>query len=208
MRVEIPTAHGPGIVDLDRPRGVLRGVAVLTHGANGNPDTADLMAVRGVLLPAGVAVARVTQPYRLGGRSSPPPAPKQDEAWLAMITAIRKRRGFRELPLIVGGRSNGARVAARTAQPAGAAGVVALAFPVHPPGKPDVSRLDELDAAGVPTLVVQGERDPFGMPPRRRGRTIVVIANDAHSLRRDPARVAAAVRDFVTSLIDDARVGT
>ena len=207
MRLEIPTPHGSGVAELDRPRGAARGLLVITHRANGNPDTYDVLAVRSVLLKLGVAVARVLQPYRFAGRKTPPQPPVQDEAWLAMITAIRTRRGFATIPLFVGGRSNGARVAARTAPDAGAAGVIALAFPVHPPGRPEVSRLAELDAATVPTLVIQGERDPFGVPPKKRGRQLVVIPSDGHSLRRDPAAIAAAAVRFVTTQLERARVG-
>jgi predicted alpha/beta-hydrolase family hydrolase len=207
MRVEVSTPSGPALVDLDRPRGALRALLVLTHGAGGAVETADLVAIRGVALKAGIAVARVTQPYRVAGRRSPAAPSVQDTAWLAVVAAIRKRRGFGSVPLFVGGRSNGARVACRTAVATGAAGVIALAFPLHPPGKPEASRLDELDAAGVPVLVVQGDRDPFGMPPPGDAREIVVITGADHSLKRDPSTVAAVVLAAVTTMIGHARVG-
>lgn len=207
MRSEIATPSGSALVDLDRPRGAPRALLVLTHGAGGTVETADLLAIRGAALKAGIAVARITQPYRVAGRSSPSAPAKQDEAWLAIVAAIRMRRGFGAVPLVVGGRSNGARVACRTATASGAAGVVALAFPLHPPGRPEVSRLGELDAAGVPVLVVQGDRDPFGMPPPANGRDVVVIAGGDHSLRRDPNAVATAVLAAVTTMTGHARVG-
>jgi predicted alpha/beta-hydrolase family hydrolase len=159
------------------------------------------------VLPDGVAVALVEQPFVVAGRRTPPAPAVQDEAWVALVAALRRRRGLGDVPLIVGGRSNGARVACRTALASGAVAVVALAFPVHPPGKPEISRLDELDGAGVPVLVVQGDRDAFGMPPRGRRRKIVVVPGGDHSLKRDPAAVAAAVRAFVTSQIGRAKVG-
>jgi predicted alpha/beta-hydrolase family hydrolase len=207
MRVEVSTPSGPALVDLDRPRGTPRALLVLTHGAGGAVETADLVAIRGVALKAGIAVARITQPYRVAGRRSPAAPATQDAAWLAVVTAIRRRRGFGAVPLIVGGRSNGARVACRTAVASGATGVVARAFPLHPPGRPEATRLAELDGAGVPVVVVQGDRDPFGMPPPGEGREIVVIPGADHSLKRDPAGVAAAVLAAVTSMIGHARVG-
>ncbi|HEX3335711.1 MAG TPA: alpha/beta family hydrolase [Jatrophihabitans sp.] len=207
MRLEISTPSGPALTELDRPRGELRAVLVLTHGAGGGVETSDLMAVRGAALKAGIAVARVLQPYRVLGRRSPPAPAVQDSAWLAVVAALRARRGLTATPLFVGGRSNGARVACRTARASGATGVIALAFPVHPPGRPDASRLDELDGAGVPVIVIQGERDPFGRPAPGADREVVVIPGGDHSLKRDPAAVAAAAVGFVTSLIGHARVG-
>jgi len=136
-------------------------------------------------------VVRVTQPYRVAGRRAPAPANQLDAAWLAVLAALTEARG--DLPLIAGGRSSGARVACRTAVAGGAAGVVALAFPVHLPGRPDKSRLPELDAAGVPTLAVSGERDPFGVPPEGPGRDVVVVPGATHDLRKDLRTVAAAV---------------
>jgi uncharacterized protein len=208
MNVDIATPSGPARADIDRPRGAATALLVLTHGAGGGVETADLNAVRGAALKAGIAVVRLTQPYRVAGRSSPSAPAKQDEAWLAAVAALRARRGFGRLPLVVGGRSNGARVACRTALASAAVGVVALAFPVHPPGRPELSRLPELDAAGVPALVVQGERDPFGMPPPGPDREIVVIAGADHGLKRELNSIAAAVTRFVTSVASRANVGT
>jgi predicted alpha/beta-hydrolase family hydrolase len=206
MRIDLATPSGPAWADIDRPRGAALALLVLTHGAGGGVETADVSAVRRAAVGAGIAVVRLTQPYRVAGRRSPPAPANQDEAWLAAVAAIRRRRGFGPLPLVVGGRSNGARVACRTAVASGAAGVVALAFPVHPPGRPESSRLPELDGAGVPVLVVQGDRDPFGMPPRGPDREIVVIAGADHSLRRELPTVSKVVTAFVTTVARHASV--
>jgi len=177
---------------------------MLGHGAGGGVAAPDLMAVRDAAVGAGLAVARAEQPYRVAGRRSPAPAAALDEAWVAVIAWVRRRgRGaaaLRTLPLVVGGRSSGARVACRTATAVGAVGVLALAFPVHPPGRPEQSRLPELAAAAVPVLVVQGDRDPFGMPPPAPGRTVHVVAGADHSLRTGQAAYAAAVLDWLASL--------
>lgn len=201
--LELDTAAGPGAVELSRPPRA-RGLLLLTHGAGGAVGTRDLRAVRDVLLDEGVAVGLVTQPYRLAGRGAPPKPPTQDSAWLELVRAVRRRRGLGAVPLVLGGRSNGARVACRTARAAGADAVVALAFPLHPPGRPERSRVDELDGAGVPVLVVQGDRDPFGLPPEDARRRTVVIPGGDHSLGRDVSGVAEAVRAFVTAVIDRA----
>jgi predicted alpha/beta-hydrolase family hydrolase len=206
MRIEIPTPSGPAVVDVDRPRTAATSLLVLTHGAGGGVTSADLDAVRGAALKSGIAIARLTQPYRVAGRSSPAAPDKQDAAWLAAVAALRRRRALSGLPLVVGGRSNGARVACRTAVASGAVGVVALAFPVHPPGRPEQSRLPELDGAGVPVLVVQGDRDPFGMPPPGPGREVLVIAGAAHALTRELNRIADAVTRFVTTVAGRANV--
>jgi hypothetical protein len=159
-------------------------------------DAPDLRAVRAAALDAGLAVARITQPYRVAGRRSPAPAGQLDQAWTAVLAGLRAEPDLAGVPLVAGGRSSGARVACRTAAETGAAGVVALAFPLHPVGRPERSRLAELDGA-VPTLVVNGERDPFGVPPERPGVTVVVRPGEKHDLRRDPAAVAGAVVEFL-----------
>lgn len=197
MRLDVDTPHGPAWADLDRPKGRARALLVIGHGAGGAVDAPDLVAVRDAAVAAGIAVARITQPYRVAGRRAPAPAAQLDAAWLAAVAAVRAQRGLRALPLVVAGRSSGSRVACRTAAAAGASAVVAIAFPVHAPGKPEKSRLDELDAVDVPVLVVQGDRDAFGMPPDGPGRTVVVVAGD-HSLKKSPADVAAAVVGFVS----------
>ncbi|GAA5050394.1 alpha/beta hydrolase [Thermocatellispora tengchongensis] len=189
------TAHGPAAVELDEvaePRLLL----VLTHGSAGGVDAPDLLAVRDAALKAGMAVARVTQPFRLAGRRAPGPAARQDEAWAEIVAAVRAR--FPGVPLAQGGRSNGARVACRTAVAVGADWVVALAFPLHPPGRPERSRADELRGAGVDVLVVNGDRDPFGVPDAADAARLVVLPGEGHDLKKDPARVGEVVTEVVT----------
>lgn len=205
MRIDVETPAGPAWVDLERPRSAAALLA-LTHGAAGGVETADLLAIRTAASAAGIAVALVTQPFRVAGRRTPPAPRSQDDAWLAILTALRRR--VRRIPLVVGGRSNGARVACRTAAATGAAGVVALAFPLHPPGRPENSRLPELELPTVPVLVVQGDRDPFGMPPPGARRIVHVIAGADHSLRKETAATAVAVVEFVTTFAAHANVGT
>jgi predicted alpha/beta-hydrolase family hydrolase len=181
-----------------RSASAARGLVVIGHGAGGGIDAPDLVAVTEALLAAGWTVARVEQPYRVKGRRAPEPAPRLDAAWTAVVAALRaRRRGL----LVVAGRSSGARVACRTAAAVGADAVVALAFPLHPPGKPEKSRSEELLAVEVPTLVVQGERDPFGVAaelPSRSDRSaasqlqVVVVPGD-HSLRQGTDQAAAAI---------------
>jgi hypothetical protein len=156
----------------------------------------DLVAVTAVARAANVSVALVEQPYRVAGRKSQAPAAQLDAAWIAAVDRLRDS----DRPLIVGGRSAGARVACRTAAATGAAAVLCLAFPVHPPGRPEKTRLAELDAVQVPVLVVQGERDPFGMPPDGPNRTVVRVSGD-HGLKADLAAVAAAVRDWLPAVV-------
>ncbi|WP_375481581.1 alpha/beta family hydrolase [uncultured Jatrophihabitans sp.] len=198
----VATAAGPAAVELSRPPAA-SALVLLTHGAGAGVQTVDLLAVRDALVAVGVAVGLVTQPYRLAGRGAPPAPARQDPAWSEVVAAVRRRRGLSRVPLVLGGRSNGARVACRTARTTGAGAVVALAFPLHPPGRPDRSRLPELQDAGVPVLVVQGDRDPFGMPPPGDGRRVVVVPRGDHGLKQDPAAVARAVTAFVTSVLGE-----
>src|SRR5438105_10215222 len=151
-----------------------RGALVLGHGAAGGVEAPDLVAARDAARAERLAVALVEQPYRVAGRRSPAPAPQLDAAWTAVVAELRRRRLIAG-ELIVGGRSAGARVACRTAGDTRAAAVMCLAFPLHPPGRPEKSRLQELDAVPVPVLVVQGESDPFGMPPGGPERTVVRV---------------------------------
>jgi uncharacterized protein len=141
------------------------------------------------------SVALVEQPYRVAGRKSPAPAKQLDAAWLAVVGALRENE-LKGLPLIAGGRSLGARVACRCAAETGAEAILCLAFPVHPPGKPEKSRLEELDAVSVPVLVVQGESDPFGMPPAAKGREVVKVAGN-HGLKADLDAVGEAVAGWL-----------
>src|SRR3954469_17977753 len=141
------------------PAGPPVSVLFLGHGAGGGVDAPDLVALTETATASGVRVVLVTQPYRVAGRRAPAPAGQLDEAWTAVVAHYR----VPELPLIFGGRSSGARVACRTAPTLGAAGGLALAFPRPPPGRPDKSRAEELPTA-IPTLVLNGDRDPFGVP--------------------------------------------
>jgi predicted alpha/beta-hydrolase family hydrolase len=131
----------------------------------------------------------------VAGRRAPGSPARQDEAWLEVIEALRGRVGDR--PLIQGGRSNGARVACRTARKAGAAGVLALAFPLHPPRRPEVSRAGELRGAGTEVLVVNGDRDPFGVPDAADAAHVAVLPGERHELSKDPAAVGAAVEPWL-----------
>ncbi|MFL5911799.1 MAG: alpha/beta family hydrolase [Gaiellaceae bacterium] len=169
------------------------------HGAGGGVEARDIAAVRDAALDAAVTVALVEQPYRVAGRRSPAPAQQLDAAWTAVVGRLREDE-LKGLPLVTGGRSAGARVACRTAAETGAAAVLCLAFPVHPPGKPEKSRLEELDAVELPALVVQGTSDPFGMPPAAPRRTVVQVAGN-HSLTADLDAVAAAVRDWLPGVV-------
>jgi predicted alpha/beta-hydrolase family hydrolase len=132
---------------------------VLGHGAGGGIGARDLEALADALPSRGVTVVRVEQPWHVAGRRVAAPPPTLDVAWSAVLAELDVTG-----PLVVGGRSAGARVACRTALAVGAIGCLALAFPLHPPGRPEKSRLAELTASGVPTLVVQGDRDAFGGP--------------------------------------------
>jgi uncharacterized protein len=173
------------------------GALVLGHGAGGGVNSPDLTAATRAAQGAGASVVLVEQPYRVAGRRSPAPARQLDVSWLAVIDALREKQ-LRDVPLVVGGRSSGARVACRTATEAGAVAVLCLAFPVHPPGKagdPSKSRLAELEAVRVPVLVVQGESDPFGMPPPGPGRSVVRVPGN-HSLRTS-APIEAAIAEWL-----------
>lgn len=195
--IPVETPHGPAHVVLDRGRGEPAGLLVLGHGAGGDIESPDLVAVTAAALDADVVVARVRQPYRVAGRRAPAPAAQLDAAWRAVVTGLRSDPALAAVPLIVGGRSSGARVACRTASEVGAAGVVALAFPLHPPGRPERSRAGELHALTVPALVVNGDRDPFGVPPAAGQVEVCLRPGERHDLRRDPAAVGAAVVDWL-----------
>jgi hypothetical protein len=201
--IEVDTPHGRAGVHLhpvDRPRGAL----VLGHGAGGGVDAPDLVAATEAANDADFTAAIVEQPYRVAGRRSPPQARQLDAAWTAVLEHLQAHE-LRGLPLVVGGRSLGGRVACRTAAAIGAVGVLCLAFPLQPPrGTAPPSRLPELDAVTLPMLVVQGERDPFGMPPPSATRTVVQVAGD-HGLKKDPEAIAGAVRDWLRTLAPAAR---
>jgi uncharacterized protein len=199
--LEIETPYGTANAHVEPVEGP-QAALVLGHGAGGGVQARDLVTVAGVARAAGFRVVLVEQPYRVAGRRAPAPAHQLDAAWTAVIDHLRAHE-IRGLPLVVGGRSSGARVACRTAGATGAVGVLCLAFPLLPPrragGKPAQSRLPELDAVTVPTLVVQGARDPFGMPPAAAQRTVVQVEGD-HSLRTDLAAVGDAVRAWLSAV--------
>jgi uncharacterized protein len=200
--IDVETPHGRAAVRLHRADRALAAL-VLGHGAGGGVESRDLQAVTEVALAERVTVALVEQPYRVAGRRSPAPARQLDTVWTAVVERLREHE-LAGLPLVVGGRSLGARVACRTAEAVGAVAVLCLAFPLVPPRRkaaaPAQSRLPELDAVSVPLLVVQGASDPFGMPPPSRRRTVVEVPGD-HSLRKDLEAVAAAVREWLPGVV-------
>jgi predicted alpha/beta-hydrolase family hydrolase len=193
--LELQTPHGPArahVEAVDSPLGAL----VLGHGAGGGVESPDLVGAASAARSSGLTIALVEQPYRVAGRRSPAPAAQLDTAWTAVVSQLRDGP-LGGLPILTGGRSSGARVACRTAADTGSAGVICLAFPLHPPGRPERSRLAELDGVRVPVLVVQGEKDPFGLPPAGPARTVVRIPG-THSLR-SAAAVGAAVSDWLAA---------
>jgi predicted alpha/beta-hydrolase family hydrolase len=199
--MELETPQGTARVHLreaEQPRAGL----VLGHGAGGGVEAPDLVAAAEAARSVGVIVALVEQPYRVAGRRSSPRAPQLDAAWISVVEHLRAHE-LAGLPLVAGGRSAGARVACRTAEATGAVAVLCLAFPLEPPRKGDAkaqSRLRELDAVAVPTLVVQGERDRFGMPPEGPSRTVVKVPGD-HGLKADLEAVGAAVRTWLDRVV-------
>ena len=195
--MQIDTGQGPAEVTLagaKRPEFLL----VMTHGAGGGVRTPDVIAAGDAAAGLGATVALVLQPYRVRGASAPGNAERQDAAWLEIIAALREAN--RGVPLVQGGRSNGARLACRTARAAEARAVLALAFPLHPPGRPEKSRVEELRAAGADVLVVNGERDPFGIPAASDASRVVVLPGETHSLSRHPEAVRTAVAEWLGEL--------
>jgi uncharacterized protein len=192
---ELDTPHGPALAHVhavDDPRLAV----VLGHGAGGGVAARDLVKATKAANEAGATVVLVEQPYRVAGRKSPAPAAKLDAAWTAVIEQLPIER----LPLVTGGRSAGARVACRTAAATDAKGVLCLAFPLHPPGRPEKSRVDELEQVQVPVLIVQGRSDPFGMPPSGPNREIVAVPG-THSLTGDLAALAQAVTAWLERIV-------
>ena len=172
---------------------------MLGHGAGGGIDTLDLRAARDAGRSLGLQVVRVEQPWRVRGRRVAEAPPRLDVAWTAVVAALPPVTG----PLLLGGRSAGARVACRTAGVLGAAGVLALAFPLRPPGGEDRDRSDELHLPRVARLVVQGERDAFGVPAPADGVEVHVVAGADHgfAVRRLDGRTAADVRQEVERVV-------
>lgn len=217
-QLTVPTSQGPALVDWTAPAsGPAAFVLALTHGAGGTPGSADLLAARDAAVAQGGGVALVTQPYRVRGARAPGNAERQDEAWIDLMTWLPSPSGPAAhagsvTPLIVGGRSNGARVACRTAAAVGARGVLALAFPLRPPARrikgsnepvfpPDRSpELQEAIRGGAHVLVLNGDRDLFGIPAASAAIQVVVLNGETHSLSKKPAAVAAAVTKWLADL--------
>lgn len=207
MQLEIPTSVGVSrltVAAAERPIAVLW----LGHGAGGGIDALDLAAIASRLPDEGITVLRYEQPWRVAGKRVATRPATLDIAWRETAPHVRELAG--PLPLIVGGRSAGARVACRTATSVDAVGVVCLAFPLHPPGRPETSRLEELLAPGVPVLVLQGGGDTFGNAATLRkevGRSerirIVEVPGADHGMKVPKASPlgAAGVRDLVTSTV-------
>lgn len=193
---EVATPHGPARITVRRADG--RGVLLLGHGAGGGLAAPDLVAATEVALAAGLHVLGVEQPYRVAGRRNVAPVAQLDAAWLAVVAEVRET--VLDGPLVFGGRSSGARVACRTAAEGGATAVLCLAFPLHPPGRPEKTRLPELEAPDVPVLVVQGARDAFGVPEPAPGRELVVLRGD-HSLKSDRPGLVAAVGGWLARVV-------
>jgi hypothetical protein len=190
---ELETAYGLARVH-QQPAEEPRALLVLGHGAAGGIAAPDLVAATEAAVAEHVSVALVEQPYRVAGRRSPAPAKQLDTVWISVVEQVRGG-----LPVVAGGRSMGARVACRTAEATGAIAVLCLAFPLQPPGRAQ-SRLDELEAVTVPTLVVQGERDRFGMPPPGPQREIARVPGD-HGLKADLDAVRGAVGEWLSRVV-------
>ncbi|MFI2610878.1 alpha/beta family hydrolase [Kitasatospora sp. NPDC018619] len=206
----VPTEAGDARISYhraERPAAVL----ALGHGAGGGIGARDLAALAGRLPARGITVALVEQPWRVAGKKLGPAPAALDAAW----RPVAARLAGQGLPLVVGGRSAGARVACRTGAVSGAVGVVALAFPLHPPGKPEKSRAGELLESGLPTLVVQSAADPFGgpaeFPPLPAGHELVAVPYGSHGFevpKRAPVGqeevldlICSSVGDFVLRLV-------
>ncbi len=216
--VDITTEGGIARAELDGDGPAARFLLVLTHGAGGSVEAPDVLAVRDAGLQLGAMVARVTQPYRVRGARAPGSAVRQDAAWVEIVTALRDLAPG--VPLVQGGRSNGARVACRTAAAVGARAVIALAFPLHPPQRwpgraaagpqaagPQATRptraaeLQAARAAGVAVLVVNGERDPFGIPDTGDVDRVVIVSRETHALTGHRADIVGAVTGWLPNVL-------
>lgn len=203
--VSFETPRGPGRLHVHAAREAEQ-VLLMGHGAGGGVDARDLVALAESLPGQGVTVVLLEQPWRVAGRSVAGAPATLDEALLCAVALVRDR--WPALPLVLGGRSAGARSAARCAAEAGAVGVLAVSFPLHPPGRPEKSRAAELEEAGVHTLVVQGERDTFGRPeelPDLPELDLAVVPGGDHGLavrRRDPLSQEDALAVVVESALE------
>ncbi len=206
--MQITTEGGTAQAELDGDGAAARFLLVLTHGAGGTVGAPDLLAACDAGLQLGGMVARVTQPYRVRGARAPGSAVRQDAAWAEIVAALRELAPG--APLVQGGRSNGARVACRTAAAVGARAVIALAFPLRPPGRSPqlspagASRVAELHAAregGAMVLVVNGERDPFGIPGAQDADRVVIVPGETHALRGHRAAIVAAVTEWLPTVL-------
>jgi predicted alpha/beta-hydrolase family hydrolase len=201
--VRIETGSGAAEAELEGDAASARFLLVLTHGAGGSAAAPDLLAARDAGLRLGGLVARVTQPYRVRGARAPGSPERQDAAWTEVVAGLRQLAPG--APLVQGGRSNGARVACRTAAAAGARAVIALAFPLRPPRRaaaPD--RGDELRlarAGGARVLVVNGERDPFGIPGTSDADRVVVVPGETHALKGHRAIIVAVIAGWLPTVL-------
>ena len=161
----VPTPLGDARLTRFPATGQRRATLLLGHGAGGGIEAADLQAIAAALPAHRVEVTLVEQPWRVAGKRIAPAPKTLDVAWRAVLEHVHAEHALSDAPLLVGGRSAGARVACRTGSSTGAVGIIALAFPLHPPGRPEKSRADELLSTGLPTLIIQGATDPFGTPP-------------------------------------------
>ena len=225
MTTLVQTPLGDARLTCSYAVGRRRAALVLGHGAGGGIAAADLQALAAGLPAHGVEVVLVEQPWRVAGKRIAPAPKTLDVAWRAVLDHLRGGRGdgsgdnyggdnyggaYADTPLIVGGRSAGARVACRTGASTGAVAVLALAFPLHPPGKPEKSRAGELTATGLPTLIVQGGTDPFGtgaeFPPLPETHRLVALpaGNHEFAVRKDQSPVidtiVEAVGDWINTL--------
>lgn len=192
----VPTPYGDGRLDLYAARGATA-ILLLSHGAGNGVEGRDLAALAAALPRQGVTVALFEQPWRVAGRKIASAPPTLDVGLEAAVGVLRPRSR-----LVVGGRSAGARSATRCATRLGAVGCLALAFPLHPPGRPQKTRVDELTSAGVPTLVVQGERDPMGRPEEfPEGTDLAVVPGADHGLKV-PARGALSQEDALALVVE------
>ena len=191
----VDTPHGEGRLVTDRSRKPMA-TLLLSHGAGAGIDTHDLEALAEALPRNDVTVVRFEQPWKRAGRKVATAPPTLDDALVAGADKLRTRS-----PLVVGGRSAGARSAARTARRLGAVGCLALAFPLHPPGRPEKSRLPELRGARVPTLVVQGERDAMGRPESFPADLELVVVPGADHSFKVPRRADVSQEEALEILV-------